>query len=58
MSSYIDDLPIQPDTLDFTTATEDYFDDACFIGDSRTVGISEYSGIEMQPFCANLAVYL
>ena len=59
VSSYIDDLPIQPDTLDFTTATEDYFDDACFIGDSRTVGISEYSGIENATFLCktSLSIY-
>lgn len=31
---------------DFQTVTEDYFDDAVFIGDSRTVGLFEYGGIE------------
>lgn len=36
--------------LTFTTATEDYFSDAVFIGDSRTVGISEYSGIKNAVF--------
>lgn len=34
----------------FTTAEEGYFDDACFIGDSRTVGISEYAGMEGATF--------
>ena len=59
VSSYIDDSPIQSDTLDFTTVTEDYFDDACFIGDSRTVGISEYSGIENATFLCktSLSIY-
>lgn len=43
----------------FTTATDDYFDDACFIGDSRTVGISQYAGIENATFlCKNsLSIY-
>ena len=31
---------------DFTTVTEDYFNDAVFIGDSRTVGLYEYGGME------------
>ena len=33
-------------TYDFSTVTEDYFDDAVFIGDSRTVGLFEYGGME------------
>lgn len=43
----------------FTTATDDYFEDACFIGDSRTVGISQYAGIENATFlCKNsLSIY-
>ncbi len=30
----------------FTAVTEDYFEDAVFIGDSRTVGLYEYGGLE------------
>lgn len=30
----------------FETVSEDYFDDAVFIGDSRTVGLFEYAGLE------------
>ncbi|MBO4456158.1 MAG: acylhydrolase [Butyrivibrio sp.] len=30
------------ETYELTEVTEDYFDDALFIGDSRTVGLSEY----------------
>lgn len=30
----------------FQTVTEDYFNDAVFIGDSRTVGLFEYGGLE------------
>jgi hypothetical protein len=38
---------------DFTTVDDDYFSDACFIGDSRTVGISKYAGIDNATFlCA------
>lgn len=33
-------------TYSFVTVTEDYFNDALFIGDSRTVGLFEYGGIE------------
>lgn len=46
-------------TYDFTTAGDDYFDGACFIGDSRTVGISKYSGIENAVFLCrtSLSIY-
>lgn len=37
-------------TYAFETATDDYFADACFIGDSRTVGISQYAGIDNATF--------
>lgn len=33
-------------TYDFQEVTEDYFNDAVFIGDSRTVGLFEYGGLE------------
>lgn len=48
-----------PDTYSFTPVTEDYFQDAVFIGDSRTVGISEYSGIENATFLCktSLSIY-
>jgi hypothetical protein len=40
-------------TYDFTTVDDSYFDDACFIGDSRTVGISKYADIDNATFlCA------
>lgn len=47
------------ETFDFTTATDDYFSDAVFIGDSRTVGISEFSGIENATFLCktSLSIY-
>ena len=32
----------EPETYEFTEVDEDYFTDALFIGDSRTVGLSEY----------------
>ncbi len=48
-----------PETYSFTPVTEDYFQDAVFIGDSRTVGISEYSGIENATFLCktSLSIY-
>lgn len=49
----------EPEVYEFTTATEDYFADACFIGDSRTVGISQYAGIENATFLCktSLSIY-
>lgn len=36
----------EPATYEFQDVTEDYFNDAVFIGDSRTVGLFEYGGLE------------
>lgn len=46
-------------TYSFITADDDYFKDACFIGDSRTVGMSQYAGIDNATFlCKNsLSIY-
>lgn len=46
-------------TFGFTTATDSYFSDAVFIGDSRTVGICEYSGIDNATFLckASLSIF-
>lgn len=54
-----DSLQEEIQTYEFTTATEDYFADACFIGDSRTVGISQYAGIENATFLCktSLTIY-
>ncbi len=38
--------PTQPKTLEFETVDESYFDDALFIGDSRTDGLHLYSPFE------------
>ena len=35
-------------TYTFTDVTQDYFDDAVFIGDSRTVGLRDYGGWDNQ----------
>lgn len=52
-------LEEEPSTYSFTTATDEYFSDACFIGDSRTVGISQYAGIENATFLCqtSLSIY-
>ena len=45
--------------LEFETVDKDYFDDALFVGDSRTVGIMEYGGLENATFFADsgMSVY-
>lgn len=50
---------VRSNTYSFTPVSEDYFNDAVFIGDSRTVGISEYSGIENATFLCktSLSIY-
>lgn len=49
----------EPEVYEFTTVTDDYFSDACFIGDSRTVGISQYADIENATFLCktSLSIY-
>lgn len=42
----------EPETLEFQTVTEDYFDDALFIGDSRTQGLQLYSTLDNATFYA------
>ena len=41
-----DGIETEERTYEFQTVTEDYFNDAAFIGDSRTVGLFEYGGLE------------
>lgn len=50
---------IEPVTYEFTTVDDSYFADAVFIGDSRTVGIENYSGIENATFLCktSLTIY-
>jgi hypothetical protein len=40
----------------FATVDESYFDDALFIGDSRTVGLSQYSGWKNPVYYANVGL--
>lgn len=42
----------EPEALEFQTVTEDYFDDALFIGDSRTQGLQLYSTLDNATFYA------
>lgn len=37
----------------YTVVGEEYFDDAAFLGDSRTMGISDYSGWNADFYCEN-----
>lgn len=50
---------IVPETYEFSTVSDEYFKDAVFIGDSRTVGIHHFSGIKNATFlCAtSLTIY-
>lgn len=43
-------------TYGFTTVTQDYFDDAVFIGDSRTVGLRDYSGWDNATYYASIGL--
>ncbi|MDE7062921.1 MAG: acylhydrolase [Lachnospiraceae bacterium] len=43
-------------TYEFTTVTQDYFDDAVFIGDSRTVGLRDYSGWSNPTYYASIGL--
>lgn len=43
----------ESDSPDFCTVDLDYFDDAFFIGDSRTLGIMEYGGLDKAVFFAD-----
>ena len=56
-----ENLPEEPENkpLEFETVDRKYFDDALFIGDSRTVGIMEYGGLENATFFADsgMSVY-
>lgn len=49
----------EPAEWEYITADEDYFDDAVFIGDSRTVGLCDYAGLDNAAFYAStgLTVY-
>lgn len=40
-------------TYAYSKVGETYFDDAVFIGDSRTLGISDYAGFDADFFCEN-----
>lgn len=41
-----ENMPEEDVTYEFVRVEEDYFDDALFIGDSRTQGLFEYGGME------------
>lgn len=43
-------------TYTFTDVTQDYFDDAVFIGDSRTVGLRDYGGWDNATYYASIGL--
>ncbi|MCM1263972.1 MAG: GDSL-type esterase/lipase family protein [Butyrivibrio sp.] len=43
---------------DYTKVDDEYFSDAAFIGDSRTLGIADYSGIDADFYCeSGMTIY-
>lgn len=44
------------ETKEFINVEEDYFDDAVFIGDSRTVGLHDYGGLDKAVFYASVGL--
>ena len=53
------DGPSYPDSPEFISVDESYFDDALFIGDSRTVGLYEYGPLDNATYFAitSMTVY-
>ncbi len=48
--------PLPPQTKEFIAVGDDYFDDAVFIGDSRTVGLHDYGGLDQATFFATVGL--
>lgn len=48
--------PEIPAVKEFVNVEEDYFDDAVFIGDSRTVGLHDYGGLDKATFYATVGL--
>lgn len=48
--------PLPPPTKEFIAVGDDYFDDAVFIGDSRTVGLHDYGGLDQATFFATVGL--
>ena len=46
----------EPKTYEFTQVDQSYFDDAVFIGDSRTVGLRDYSGWDNATYYASVGL--
>ncbi|MGN0141000.1 MAG: GDSL-type esterase/lipase family protein [Roseburia sp.] len=46
----------EPKLREFVDVDESYFDDAVFIGDSRTVGLHDYSGLDQADFYATVGL--
>lgn len=46
----------KPKVIEFVPVDENYFDDAVFIGDSRTVGLHDYGGLDSSTFYATVGL--
>ncbi len=51
-----DETPAQPQTREFEAVDDSYFDDALFIGDSRTVGLSQYARLGNADYFASVGL--
>ncbi len=50
------ELVAETETKEFINVDDNYFDDAVFIGDSRTVGLHDYGGLEKATFYATVGL--
>lgn len=50
--------PQEPEVYEFMASDKSYFDDALFIGDSRTVGLREYGTLDNADYFANAGLNL
>lgn len=51
-----DETPAPPQKREFEAVDDDYFDDALFIGDSRTVGLSQYARLGNADYFADVGL--
>lgn len=54
-SEAVNEVTSEPTTYSFETSDLHYFDDALFIGDSRTVGLHDYSNMKSSDFYAKVS---
>jgi len=58
MSIFPEPMPQEPEYYEFTIGDKTYFDDALFIGDSRTVGLKKFGTLENADYFATTGLNL